>query len=101
MKQSTDFQSKDHLRHVCELRKVLYELKQALRAWYGKNVQFFTRSGYLMTPAYSNLFVKVKEGKLAIMLVHVDDLIITSDCEEEILQMKENLLICFQIKELG
>ena len=38
--------------------------------------------------------------KLAIMLVYVDDLIIIWDCEEEILLIKQNLLVCFQMKEL-
>ncbi|KAE8655957.1 Pathoproteinsis-related protein 5 [Hibiscus syriacus] len=49
----------------------------------------------------SSLFVKANEGKLAIVLVYVDDLIITGDDEAEILQMKENLSVRFQMKELG
>ncbi|KAM2056264.1 hypothetical protein ACFX16_029094 [Malus domestica] len=50
---------------------------------------------------YSSLFVKANEGKLAIVLVYVDDLIITGDDEAEILQTKENLSVRFQMKELG
>lgn len=49
----------------------------------------------------SSLFVKVNGGKLAIILVYMDDLIITGDDEEEILQSKENLSVRFQMKELG
>ena len=30
-----------------------------------------------------------------------DDLILTGDCEEEILLSNKNLSVCFQIKELG
>ncbi|KAE8657119.1 hypothetical protein F3Y22_tig00116996pilonHSYRG00002 [Hibiscus syriacus] len=56
---------------------------------------------YVLTPADSSLFIKVNEGKLAIVLVYVDDLIITSDDEAEILQTKENLSVRFQMKELG
>ncbi|KAE8685700.1 putative disease resistance protein [Hibiscus syriacus] len=40
-------------------------------------------------------------GKLAIVLVYVDDLIITGDDEAKILQKKENLSVRFQMKELG
>jgi hypothetical protein len=47
------------------------------------------------------LFVKANEGKLAIVLVYVDDLVITGDDEEEILRTKENLSVRFQMKELG
>ena len=48
----------------------------------------FLLSGYFLTPVDSSLFVKANGGKLAIVLVYVDDLIITGDCEEEILQTK-------------
>ncbi|KAE8688791.1 PLAC8 family protein [Hibiscus syriacus] len=101
MTQPMGFQSQDHPEYVCKLRKALYGLKQAPRAWYGKIVEFLTKSGYSVTPADSSLFVKVIEGKLAIMLVYVDDLIITGDDEAEILQTNENLSVRFQMKKLG
>ncbi|KAE8725434.1 Indole-3-acetic acid-amido synthetase GH3.17 [Hibiscus syriacus] len=101
MTQPMGFQSQDHPEYVCKLRKALYGLKQAPRAWYGKIAEFLTKSGYSVTPADSSLFVKANEGKLAIVLVYVDDLIITGDDEAEILQTKENLSVRFQMKELG
>ncbi|KAE8673149.1 hypothetical protein F3Y22_tig00111810pilonHSYRG00151 [Hibiscus syriacus] len=101
MTQPMGFQSQDHPEYVCKLRKTLYGLKQAPRAWYGKIAEFLTKSGYSVTPADSSLFVKANEGKLAIVLVYVDDLIITGDDEAEILQTKENLSVRFQMKELG
>lgn len=56
-----------------------------------------------MAPADSSLFVfvKARDGKLAIVLVYVDDLIITGDDVEEIRRTKENLSVRFQMKELG
>jgi Reverse transcriptase (RNA-dependent DNA polymerase) len=54
-----------------------------------------------VAPADSSLFVKANGGKLAIVLVYVDDLIITGDSEDEILRTKENLSVRFQMKELG
>ncbi|KAE8724613.1 tir-nbs resistance protein [Hibiscus syriacus] len=101
MTQPMGFQSQDHPEYVCKLRKALYGLKQAPRAWYGKIAEFLTKSGYSVTPADSSLFVKANEGKLAIVLVYVDDLIITGDDEAEIFQTKENLSVRFQMKELG
>ncbi|KAE8734204.1 PLAC8 family protein [Hibiscus syriacus] len=99
--QPMGFQSQDHPEYVCKLRKAFYGLKQAPRAWYGKIAEFLTKSGYSVTPTDSSLFVKANKGKLAIVLVYVDDLIITGDDEAEILQTKENLSVRFQIKELG
>ncbi|XP_068649219.1 uncharacterized mitochondrial protein AtMg00810-like [Aristolochia californica] len=49
----------------------------------------------------TNLFVKANEGKLVIVLVYVDDLILTGDNEAELLQTKKNLSVLFQMKELG
>ena len=48
-----------------------------------------------MALADSSLFVKTRNGRLAIVLVYVDDLIITGDDEEEISQIKENLSVRF------
>ncbi|XP_042387961.1 uncharacterized mitochondrial protein AtMg00810-like [Zingiber officinale] len=76
-------------------------LKQAPRAWYGKIAEFLTQSGYLVTSVYFSLFIKTNKGKLAIVLVYVDDLVITGDDKAEILQTKENLSVQFQMKELG
>ncbi|KAL0402265.1 UNVERIFIED_CONTAM: Retrovirus-related Pol polyprotein from transposon RE1 [Sesamum latifolium] len=101
MNQPTGFLNLDHPEYVCKLRKALYGLKQAPRAWYGKIVEFLTHGGYLMISADSSLFIKAKERKLAVVLVYVDDLIITGDYEEEVLQTKENLSVRFQMKELG
>ena len=101
MNQPKGFESAANPNHVYKLRKALYGLKQAPRAWYGKIAEFLTQSGYSVAHADSSLFIKEREGKLAIVLVYVDDLIITGDEEREIHQTRENLSVCFQMKELG
>lgn len=83
------------------MKKTLYGLKQKPRVLYGKITKFFIQGGYLITPTNSNLFVKANGGKIAIILVYVNYLIIISDDEVEILQTKKNLSICFQMKELA
>ena len=45
--------------------------------------------------------MKSEDGRLAIVLVYVDDLIITGDYSEEIQRTRENLSIRFKMKELG
>ena len=76
-------------------------LKQAPRAWYGKIAEFLIQSGYSVALADSSLFVKLQGSKLAVVLVYVDDLIITRDDEDEIRRIRENLVVRFQMKELG
>ena len=68
MNQPKGFESATKLNHVCKLRKALYGLKQAPRGWYGKIAEFLTRSGYLVVHADSSLFIKEREGKLAIVV---------------------------------
>lgn len=101
MIQPMGFQNRGHPEYVCKLRKALYGLKQAPRAWYGKIAEFLTQSGYSVTSADSSLFAKANGERIAIVLVYVDDLIITGDDVEEIFRTKENLSVRFQMKELG
>lgn len=101
MEQPKGFESKTQPDYVCKLRKALYGLKQAPRAWYGKIAEFLVKSGYSVAPSDSSLFVKTQGGKLSVVLVYVDDLIITGDNNEEIQRVKENLSVRFQMKELG
>ena len=101
MMQPRGFESTTHPNYVCKLKKVLYGLKQAPRAWYGKITEFLLQSGYSIATADSSLFVKNKNEKLAIVLVYVDDLIITGDDEKEISQTKVNLSVRFLMKDLG
>lgn len=62
-------------------------IEASTKTWYGKIAEFMIQSGYAMAPSDSSLFVRVQKGKLAIVLVYVDDLIITGDDEAEIHQM--------------
>ena len=50
MEQPRDFESKIHLEYICKLKKALYDLKQALRAWYGKIGEFLVQSGFKVAP---------------------------------------------------
>jgi hypothetical protein len=95
MEQPRGFESKIHPEYVCKLKKALYCLKQAPRAWYGKIGEFLIRNDFKVAPSDSNLFVNFKEGRIAIVLIYVDDLIITGDNVEEIQRIRKNLSIRF------
>ena len=89
MEQPRGFESKIHPEYVCKLKKAFYGLKQAPRAWYGKIGEFLMHSGFKIAPSDSNLFVKTKNGRLVIVLVYIDDLIITEDYSAEIQRTKK------------
>ena len=65
--------------HVCRLKRALYGLKQAPRAWYTWIDNYFTRLGFTKSEADANLYHIVGEGKILIIVLYVDYLILTGD----------------------
>jgi len=58
---------------------VLYGLKQAPHAWYTRIDSYFTRLGFTKSEEDENLYHIVVECKLLIIVLYVDDLILTGD----------------------
>ncbi|TYK03493.1 putative mitochondrial protein [Cucumis melo var. makuwa] len=99
IEQPKGFKDKIHHDYVCKLR--IYGLKQVPRAWYGKIAKFLVESSFTVVSADSSLFVKAQDSKVAIILVYMDNLIITGDHIDKARQIKQNLLVRFEMKELG
>lgn len=72
--------------HVCLLRKSLYELRQASKQWYVR-----------LTAALNFK----SDGKIILITVYVDDILIIGDDPIEQVQLKEFLHAEFKIKDLG
>ncbi|CAL5395906.1 unnamed protein product [Camellia sinensis] len=87
---------------VCRLQKSLYGLKQSPRAWFERFTKAVKGYGFVQCQSDHTLFVKHSlGGKLAIIIVYVDDIILTGDHEEEIGLLKKFLTKEFEIKDLG
>ena len=87
---------------VCRLRKSLYGLKQSPRAWFERFTKVVKGYGFVQCQSDHTLFVKhFPEGKLAIIIVYVDDIILTGNHEEKIDLLKKLLSKEFEIKDLG
>ncbi|KAK0590274.1 hypothetical protein LWI29_024799 [Acer saccharum] len=87
---------------VCRLVKSLYGLKQSPRAWFEKFGKVVRRFGYNQSQGDHTLFFKRSSGgKKAILIVYVDDIIMTSDDIEEIGRLKRLLAQEFEVKDLG
>ncbi|CAN1121074.1 Retrovirus-related Pol polyprotein from transposon TNT 1-94 [Linum perenne] len=87
---------------VCKLKKALYGLKQSPHAWFERFTKAVKSAGYYQCQSDHTLFVKhSSSGKMAILIVYVDDIIITGDDSEEIQQLKLNLASVFDLKDLG
>ncbi|KAL6974688.1 Beta-galactosidase 8 [Sarracenia purpurea var. burkii] len=86
---------------VCRLKKALYGLKQSPRAWFDRFLKAMLRFGYTQSHADHTMFTKKSNGKIAILIVYVDDIIMTGDDVDEIQTLKALLAKEFEIKELG
>eukprot|EP00253_Pinus_taeda_P024383 PITA_24383 len=86
MTQSPGFEVEGQEHKVCKLIKALYGLKQAPRAWYAKMDEYLKKFGFQRSESDDTLYVR-KQGKyLVILVMYVDDLIITSNHDEYIAQ---------------
>jgi hypothetical protein len=94
------FEVDDKKSHVCKLKKPLYGLKKAPRAWYGRIDSFLTSLGFTKSKADSNLYFKVMNNELVILLLYVDDLFLTRE-ENIITECKKRLASEFEMKDLG
>ena len=65
--------------HVCRLKIALYGLKQAPHASYTRLDSDFTGLGFTKSEADANLYQIVVEGNILIIVLYVDDLILTGD----------------------
>jgi hypothetical protein len=86
--------------HVCRLKKALYGLKQAPRAWYSRIDHYLLSLGFTKSEADPNLYQKVEDGKMLILVLYVDDLFLAGD-KKQIVQCKKDLTSEFEMKDLG
>lgn len=87
--------------HVCLLRRTLYGLCQAPRAWCDALRSSLLSFSFVQSGADSSLFNYNKGGTRVFVLAYVNDLIITGSCSTIISTITANLLKSFLVKDLG
>ena len=92
MEQPEGFTIKGKEYLVCQLKKSLYGLKQALRQWYKKFDSFMVEHGYDRTAFDHCVFVKkFSDGEFIILLLYVDDMLIVGRDIGKIDKLKKRL----------
>lgn len=87
---------------VCRLKKSLYGLKQSPRASFERFTHSVKKQGYFQEQSNHTLFMKFyPEGKILILIVYVDDIILIGDEMVEMDRLKKSLASEFEIKDLG
>lgn len=86
--------------HFCRLQKSLDGLKQAPRAWYQRFSNFLLSLGFHSTYAYPSLFIHHHGSSVTLVLLYVDDLIITGHDDCYISSLIKQLSLLFEMKHL-
>jgi hypothetical protein len=100
IEQPDDFMIHESESHVCRLKKALYGLKKAPRAWYVRIDGHLMSLGFNKSVVDPNLYYKTVNGKSLILVLYIDDLILT-DRESLIVECKYVLASQFEMKDLG
>ena len=86
---------------VCKLMKSLYGLKQSPRAWFDRFTTEIKRQGYQQAQSDHTMFFYYGKGKRTILIVYVDDIVITGEDPQEIERIKSEMAKSFEVKDLG
>ena len=86
---------------VCKLHKSIYSLKQSPHAWYAKLSIVLIEIGFTGSNANHSVFVRIKSNERLVVLIYVDDLIVTGNNHAAITNLKSILHQRFAIKDLG
>jgi hypothetical protein len=86
---------------VCLLRRALYGLKQAPRAWFAKFSSIVHQFGFSSSSHDTALFICLSDKGMILLLLYVDDMIITGDDHSGISDFKLFLHQQFEMKDLG
>jgi len=87
--------------NVMRLRKSLYGLKQAGRKWYEALARALVDLGFRITQADPGVFYLRMEIHIIILVIHVDDCVITGSCARLIATYKAKFNSRYALTDLG
>ena len=101
MAQLAGFTDSTKPNHVCKLKKAIYGLKQAPRAWFDRfKYVMVSQWRFLNSKSDSSLFYKWESGHILLILVYVDDIIVTDSNYQLVQQVILNMHKTFALKDL-
>ena len=101
MEQPLGFVAQGVIGRVCPLRKSFYRLKQSPHAWFGKFSQAVEEFGMQKSKSDHSVFYRNSSSGIILLVVYVDDIVITGSDSKGISSLKSFLQSQFHTKDLG
>ena len=99
MEQPQGFMQDSYL--VCRLKKYLYDLKRALRAWYAKMDSYLLSENFVHCKSNLNIYMLRMVDSLLLLVLYVDDLLITGCSTSAIVAVKRIIDDRFLMMNMG
>jgi Reverse transcriptase (RNA-dependent DNA polymerase) len=90
-----------HFQIMCLLKNILYDLKQAPRAWFHKLASALSTLGFKASQLDSSLFIHGNTSSIVMVLVYVDDIIVTGSDVNQVNSPISSLASQFSLKDIG
>jgi hypothetical protein len=101
VRQPLGFESEKYPHRVYKLRKALYGLNQAPRAWYGKLRWFLFERGFEMGKVDRTLFLLRQGRDILIVKVYVDDIVFGGSSNSLVTRFAEDMSREFEMSMMG
>ena len=86
---------------ACHLRKSLYGLRQAPRAWNTRLKKELEQMSFKASDSDAGLYIAQHKGSNIYILVYVDDILIVAKDMAAVIHVKERLTTVFDVRDLG
>lgn len=101
MAQPEGYMDATFLHYVCNLNKALYGLKQAPRTWFNKFKSTFLQWKFQNSKANTSLFFLITADITVLVLIYVDDILVTDNSTSWIDSFIRRLHTSFALKDMG
>ena len=95
------FPGADDPTQVCKINRALYGLKQSPKAWYDRISAWLCNHGLTRSKSDPNMYYSKNDHRIVILLLYVDDLLITGNDDKAINTLKQRLQHEFEMTDLG
>ena len=102
VEQPPEYEQEGHEDKVYKLKKALYWLKEATRAWNTSIDSYFLKTGLQKCPYEHALYMKQsKKGDVLFVSLYVDDLIFSENNPSMVEEFKESMVREFEMTDMG